>query len=165
VIRRLDDEVAAETAFLIGDANGVDKAVQRHLDSRHYQNVEIFRSGPECRNNLGHWPERHSATTAKRKTFDFHAAKDRTMAQEASGGLLIWDGESVGTLMSARRLLHQGKPVDVYLVREDDWRRVLNEVDWSGLMSLPSEEARMRLEDIVAAEGKQARQRSQLSFL
>src|SRR5262249_42163772 len=93
----------------VGDANGADKAVQQYLQRRGYKGVEVFCSGGECRNNLGMWPVRAVATGHARKDFDYYAAKDEQMAQEASVGLMIWDGKRAGTLANVARLLRQGK--------------------------------------------------------
>ena len=81
---------------LIGDANGADKAAQEHLHSRGYKGVEVFCSGGECRNNLGMWLVRAVATRHARKDFDYYAAKDEQMAQEASVGLMIWMAKTPG---------------------------------------------------------------------
>ena len=54
--RRIDRIVAKRLHVLIGDANGVDKAVQRYLHERGYDRVEVFCSGPASRNNVGGWP-------------------------------------------------------------------------------------------------------------
>jgi hypothetical protein len=51
---QIDDLIAKNCAFYIGDANGADKAVQQHLADRKYPHVTVFCT-EECRNNLGDW--------------------------------------------------------------------------------------------------------------
>ncbi len=94
---------------MIGDAPGVDKSVQQYLHAKGYRDVEVFCSGTRCRNNVGDWLTRQVAVNSSRRDFDFYATKDIQMAQEASFGLMIWDGESAGTLMNVWRLIKQNK--------------------------------------------------------
>lgn len=44
-----------------------------------------------------------------KKGFHFYAAKDQRMAEEASVGLMVWDGKSVGTLTNVLRLVRRRK--------------------------------------------------------
>ena len=37
------------------------------------------------------------------------------MAEEASTGLMIWDGKSFGTILNVYRLVKQRKKVDIYI--------------------------------------------------
>ena len=115
VRRRLDRIMDKGLAVLIGDANGADKAVQRYLKSRDYQNVEVFCTNGVCRNNLGEWPSRPVQASPGAKGFDFYAAKDICMAEEGSVGFMLWDGESKGTLANILRLVDQGKKVVLYI--------------------------------------------------
>jgi hypothetical protein len=46
---------------LVGDANGADKAVQRHLAEKGYRNVIAHCMAANCRNNVGGWPIREIA--------------------------------------------------------------------------------------------------------
>ena len=45
VRRRLDNIVEKRLPVLVGDANGADKAVQRYLQSKHYDLVAVFCAG------------------------------------------------------------------------------------------------------------------------
>ena len=99
---------------MVGDANGADKALQSYLKNKNYNLVEVFCAGSTCRNNVGHWPTR-MVSADNLKGFDFYAAKDRVMAEEATHGLMIWDGESIGTLMNVVRLIRGRKPAIVYV--------------------------------------------------
>ena len=56
VRRRIDRIIEQGFPVFVGDANGADKAVQKYLQSRGYEAVEVFCSGGQCRNNLGNWP-------------------------------------------------------------------------------------------------------------
>jgi len=110
---RVDRIVDQKLRVLIGDANGADKAVQRHLAERRYAGVEVFCADRVPRNDLGGWTVRVVTPLGTRRDFQYYAAKDRAMAAEASVGLMLWDGESHGTLMNVMRLAAAGKPVVV----------------------------------------------------
>ncbi|MEW6262427.1 MAG: hypothetical protein AB1641_05060 [Thermodesulfobacteriota bacterium] len=135
VRRRIDRIVEQGFPVLIGDANGADKAVQKYLQSRGYDLVEVFCSGGECRNNLGQWPVRAIATRQTLRNFDYYAAKDEQMALEASIGFMIWDGKSAGTLANVARLLRQDKKVVVYATPDRRFLTLNAPADWEHLLS------------------------------
>ena len=115
VTQRLDNIVAKGLTVLIGDANGVDKAVQSHFSKKQYSNVRVFCMDGICRNNVGNWPTRPiAAANPGRRDFTYYSTKDRVMSDEADYGLMLWDGESRGTLTSIVDLVGRGKPVAVY---------------------------------------------------
>ncbi len=115
VKRRIDNIVDKGFTVIVGDANGVDKAVQRYLRSRHYCAVVVFCMEAGCRNNVGDWPTRAvAAADSSRRDFAYYSTKDRAMAEEADYGLMLWDGKSRGTLRSVVDLVRQSKPVVVY---------------------------------------------------
>ncbi|MEE8199550.1 MAG: hypothetical protein V3R29_00130 [Candidatus Acidoferrales bacterium] len=116
VKRRVDNIIQKSFIVIVGDANGVDKAVQRYLNSRHFTNVVVFCMEGGCRNNIGAWPTRTiSAADPSRRDFAYYSTKDRAMVDEADYGLMLWDGQSRGTLTSIVQLVRQGKPVLVYI--------------------------------------------------
>lgn len=135
---RLDTIMEKHFPVIVGDANGADRAVQRYLHDKGYQQVEVFCSGTDPRNNLGHWQIRQIEVAPRDKGFRFYVAKDRAMAREADFGLMIWDGKSTGTLLNVLRLLRQEKKVVLYdvpghrvldLKTGDDWRGFVAALD------------------------------------
>src|SRR5260370_34796686 len=100
VKERLHNVTDSGAHVIVGDANGADKAVQQFLQDASYRNVTVFCSGDTCRNNLGRWETRNIKARKNVKGFDFYAVKDREMAREADFGLMIWDGEMAGTVLS-----------------------------------------------------------------
>ena len=145
VRRRIDRILEQGFPVLVGDANGADKAVQKYLQGRGYEAVEVFCSGGECRNNLGKWPIRAVATRQARRDFDYYAAKDEQMAQEASVGLMIWDGKSAGTLANAARLVRQDKKVVVYATPAKRFLTLKAEADWEHLVSTCGRDVREKI--------------------
>ncbi|MFZ1887043.1 MAG: hypothetical protein WAU33_03365 [Candidatus Binataceae bacterium] len=152
VQKRLDKIVEKKLPVLIGDANGADKAVQQYLANKHYAYVEVFCAGDICRNNLGGWKLRRITTETKDRTFDFYAAKDRTMSREATVGLMIWDGKSVGTLLNVLRLLRNHKKAVVYHVGEQQFWELKNESEWPLFVSHCDAALRSKVEQKASLE-------------
>lgn len=115
VRRRLDNIVEKNFFVFVGDANGVDKAVQRYLADRQYRNVIVY-CMEACRNNVGHWPTRsQAAEAATKRDRHYYGIKDAAMAKDSTLGLMLWDGASKGTLANIVNLLNQNKKVALYL--------------------------------------------------
>jgi hypothetical protein len=139
---RIDRIITKQLSVLVGDANGADKALQRYLHAKGFPHVEVFCSGPECRNNVGRWTERHIRVKPGDRGFSFYAAKDSAMAGEAQVGLLIWDRESLGTLVNAWRLVNQQKTAVVYLAPERRFVDVKTGFDVEALLARGSDDLR-----------------------
>ncbi len=114
VARRIENIMERRHDVIIGDAPGADAAVQRYMKASNYRHVRVFCSGRRCRNNLDSWSTRPVAASAHARGFQFSAASDRVMAHEASFGLMVWDGTSVGTLANTTRLAQAGKPTVLF---------------------------------------------------
>ena len=112
---RLDNIIDKGFTVVAGNANGVDKAVQKYFAGRHYKNVVIFCMGGTCRNNIGNWETRNISPQTAKKDFNYYATKDLQMANEASCGFMIWDMKSKGTLNNIINLLKRQKKVLVYV--------------------------------------------------
>lgn len=65
---RLRNLITNKHTVLIGDANGVDKAVQTFFAEDGYKNVIVYCMDAECRNNVGGWQKKH-VTVEKRRIF------------------------------------------------------------------------------------------------
>jgi hypothetical protein len=121
-LRRLDSAVRTRLrnlmthghAALVGDANGMDTAVQSFFAEEGYRNVIVYCMEGECRNNVGNWPVESVSSGGRKKDFAYFAMKDASMSLQAEYGFMIWDGESKGTLNNVLSLIEQGKAVLVY---------------------------------------------------
>ncbi len=120
---RLDQIIRRELSVCIGDANGADRAMQRHLADSKYGNVIVYAVESHLRNNLGSWPVEFVIPPEGSKGYELYATKDLVMAERATAGLMLWDGKSRGTLENIRNLLAHHKPVALYLAPR---RRFLN---------------------------------------
>jgi probable addiction module antidote protein len=135
VKKRLENVVESKFTVLVGDANGADKAVQRHLVEVGYKDVTVFCSGDTCRNNLGNWRERHVPSLKREKGFQFFALKDREMARAADFGLMIWDGKSAGTVLNILRLIRYGKKAVLLNVPRMDDIKFKTFADWENFLT------------------------------
>ncbi len=111
---RLRNLITNKHTVLIGDANGIDKAVQTFFAEEGYKNVVVYCMDAECRNNVGGWQLNPVDSGRKRKDFAYYAMKDAQMSLDADYGFMIWDGESKGTLNNVLNLVQQGKSALVY---------------------------------------------------
>lgn len=149
---RLDRIIEKNLPVVVGDANGADKAVQQYFQANQYHAVEVFCTGNECRNNLGRWPVRHIAAEGRKKDLDFYTAKDRAMTHEATFGLMIWDGQSMGTLMNVSRLIAQRKKVAVYDMSSKKFVDLKDESDWEQFISNRATELKRRVHERAEVE-------------
>jgi predicted amidophosphoribosyltransferase len=153
VRQRLDRIVEKGLPVVIGDANGADKAVQAYLLQQRYSPVEVFCSDEVPRNNLGAWPSRVIQPSHARRDVDYYATKDRQMAREATVGLMLWDGESRGTLLNILRLVTLTKPVVVYVGPERVFVDVRSARDFESLASKLDRADARRLREQALSEG------------
>ena len=146
VRERLDKIVESRFEVLVGDANGADRAVQAYLASTGYRSVVVFCMTGRCRNNLGDWPTRALTAPAGTRGFAYYAVKDGAMAQEATHGLMLWDGESKGTLNNLVSLVRQHKPVVVYFAPAKCFMNVRTQKDIASLLGRCDPSALARFE-------------------
>jgi hypothetical protein len=112
---KIDDLINNNVTILIGDANGVDKSIQKYLQFNNYRNVLIYCVNKDCRNNIGGWDIRHIKSNMSKRDYKYYLLKDIEMAKDSDYGIMIWDGESKGTLNNIINLIRQDKQVLVYL--------------------------------------------------
>ena len=165
VLGRLRTIMEKEFPVIVGDANGVDKAVQQFFFTNGYQKVEVFCSGSACRNNVGHWNTRNIDTATRDKGRNFYTVKDRAMALEATYGFMVWDGKSEGTLLNVFRLLRQGKKVVVYITSEHRFAELCAPDQWDGFIAPYGAEFRSEMEQMVNLEDRMDRNLNQPALL
>ena len=137
VIRtRMQDILEQGSQIIIGDANGADKAMQSYLAKHHYPNVLVFCSGGVCRNNVGAWTTRKINIDKKLRGRAFYTQKDKVMALEADCGLVLWDGQSEGSINNVFELVKSGKAACVYLASHKKFFNVKSADDVDHLMRL-----------------------------
>jgi len=115
---RLNNIYRKGYTVLVGDAAGVDSAVQKYFSKLDYRNVFVYASEGKARNNHGSWEVRGIDVPDRLRGFNYYAVKDKAMADDADYGYMIWNGESKGTLNNVVNLLKQDKNSLVYLTSE-----------------------------------------------
>ena len=143
---RIDNVVDKGLAIVVGDANGADKAVQKHLAEAKYDNVTVYCSGGTSRNNVGQWETRNVSAGENERNFQFYAAKDREMARHAEYGLMIWDGKSPGTVLNILRLVRASKKAVLVSVAEKSETEFKRKEDWDAFLSRCSPKLRRDME-------------------
>ena len=159
----LDDGVG----FLVGDARGIDTEFQRFLKLRSYENVRVFFSGSALRNNLGLWSATSVRAPSNARGAALHSAKDRHMTDIAGDGVMVWDGESVGTIANVLDLLDREKKCYLFVGPDDELLRLETDVEISSLSEkypTPFSEARKRLDKVKKQELSKVSEESDTLF-
>ncbi len=130
---KLDEMMKRRSWFLVGDANGADKAFQAYFAKAGYPHVTVYHVG-KCRNNLGAWSVKTIASPAADRGFAYYAAKDAAMAQDADCGFMLWDERSKGTFNNIENLMRLGKRTLVYLSTRKDFHRLVTKRDFEDFL-------------------------------
>jgi hypothetical protein len=154
---RLRNLITNGHRVLIGDANGIDKAVQFFFAQEGYKNLVVYCMDGECRNNVGNWPLKAIDSGGRKRDFAYFAMKDAQMSLDADYGFMIWDGESKGTLNNVLNMVQQGKSVLVYRSPSREFIQIKSTDDVVSIVSSCTSEVvdylnkRIKLEKRVAA--------------
>lgn len=121
VCNRLHNIYTKNYTVIVGDASGVDTAVQKYFSQLNYTNVVVFASNGKARNNIGNWQVETISVPGNIRGFDFYVAKDKAMANNADYGFMIWNGKSKGTLNNIINLIHDNKKALIYFTPNNDF--------------------------------------------
>ncbi|MDL2291553.1 hypothetical protein LJB80_00190 [Bacteroides sp. OttesenSCG-928-F21] len=105
----IDLLIERDVCFLIGDANGVDKAAQQYLLDKNYRHVVVYFSGEKIRHNIGNWYTKQCPNPENQTGRKLYQIKDKVMATDCDFGLMLWDGKSKGTKENMDNLDALGK--------------------------------------------------------
>lgn len=125
-LSRIDNIINENLSIIIGDADGVDRSIQEYLSLKKYQNVTVFYSGNQLRNNIGRWPTEQVLTEFEEGTKKFFTVKDMAMINSASYGLMLWDAKSTGTLKNVIELVCLNKKSTVFINKLASFQPVRN---------------------------------------
>lgn len=126
VKNRLNNIYNKNYSIVIGDASGVDKVVQQYFYNYKYNNIKIFASNGNARNNIGNWEVENIKVSTKLKGFDFYKEKDLAMAKVSDIGFMIWNCKSRGTLNNMINLLNLNKKLIVYFTVINSLKKINN---------------------------------------
>lgn len=141
VATKLDMIIKNNVNVVIGDANGFDKAAQTYFHNQRYRNVTVYYMGDEPRNNIGSWATKTVVCHQKTKNFKYYAQKDIAMAQTSDYGLVVWNGESPGSIINAIRMSMLSKNIVIIAPGNTEIRDVTS----STLSNLVNEDVIARL--------------------
>jgi len=130
MIHCLDNYMRDSATVLIGDANGADKAVQKYLAQKKYEEVVVFCMHNYCRNNLGNWEIKTAISAKKKKDANYFRIKDDMMANEANLGFVLWDGKSKGAFHNIVNLVMSDKPTMVFFQPNGSVHNILSLSDF-----------------------------------
>jgi len=148
---RLNNIFSKNYTVIIGDANGVDSAVQKYFSHLNYQNVIVYASEGKPRNNIGNWEVRKVEVPIRAKGFSYYAAKDKAMADDADYGFMIWNGESKGTLTNIVNLLKLDKKSLVYLTTNNSFHNIDSMDELQELLETCGQTAKALFEKVYKA--------------
>ncbi|MCG2841275.1 hypothetical protein L6Q21_09810 [Sandaracinobacter sp. RS1-74] len=135
VMDHLDSIIARKLPVLIGDAPGVDAAVQAYLAERHAREVTVFFVGRRPRHNAGGWRTQLVDTDCPTGTRAWRGAKDRVMCHLTDVGFVIWDGASAGSFANIRQLCQLRLPVVVYVRPQNSILTLTTDADRAAVLS------------------------------
>jgi hypothetical protein len=159
-LNRINNIVDNNFTILVGDASGVDLSVQEHLRNLCADNVFVYCSGIQPRNNVNSWPVRAVSAASKEGTRAFFSAKDKAMAAEADFGLMVWDKKSTGTLSNVIEMVRDRKKVAVYLNKDRHFIDIKTPDELDVLVSYMSDGARDLAEKKIQLSSKLSSVRS-----
>jgi hypothetical protein len=90
----LEQVIEGNRDILIGDAYGVDKAVQQILAVQNYQSVTVYFSGEKPRNNIGNWQTKQIPNPENLTGRSRYQLKDKAMADDCDSAIIFWDGKA-----------------------------------------------------------------------
>lgn len=138
VIERLQNIVSSNLGVIVGDADGVDSAIQEFLKSNGVRSVTVYCTGDTPRNNLGHWVAKKVSTSFRPGSRQYFTVKDKMMALDCDYGFMIWDACSTGTLSNVIELVEKNKIGLVYINKVKQFIKVKSIEDLENLIKFMS---------------------------
>lgn len=154
VLKRIENIIKSSFDIIVGDADGVDTAIQSFLKNKSYERVVVYCSGQYVRNNLGSWNVEKILTEEKENTRIFFSAKDVEMANKCDVGLMVWDSKSTGTLTNVFRLLKQRKKSLVFVNKNKLFMKVASVSDFENLVKLMCDSAYQKADKKLSLKKK-----------
>lgn len=145
-IERIRNIVSDNFEIVVGDANGADTSIQRELRNQSAENVTVYCTGDEPRNNIGSWKVKTINSMAQPGTRAFFTEKDKAMALDADYGLMLWDAASTGTLSNVIELIKGGKKCVVFVNKTKSFLNVKEPEDLKKMVAVMSSGARSQAE-------------------
>ncbi len=140
---RLNNIYSKNIKVLVGDAIGIDKAVQEFFHRLKYSNVNVYAAQGKARNNVGNWAVENVEVERNPKGFDYYVSKDLKMAKTADYGFMIWNGKSKGTLNNIINLTSRNKKTLIYFTPDNKFYCINKLSEFEKVLSRCNEETRV----------------------
>lgn len=117
--KEIDGYIAKKKKIIVGDAPGLDTAVQEYLAEKGYKKVVVYGTD-YTRANKGNWKEKISdGSQYEEGSKEWHAVKDKAMQDDAMSGLavILEKGGAGATRKNVEALVSQNKKVKIYELR------------------------------------------------
>lgn len=115
----IDGYIRDRKKIIVGDAPGLDTAVQEYLAKRGYKKVVVYGTD-YTRTNKGKWREHISdGSQYEEGSKEWHAVKDKAMQDDSMQGLavILEKGGAGATRNNVKALVEQNKKVKIYELR------------------------------------------------
>ena len=119
VKKEIDGYIRDKKRIIVGDAPGLDTAVQEYLAKKDYKKVTVYGTD-YTRENKGGWKEKISdGSKYEEGSKEWHAVKDKAMQNDAYEGLavILENGGASATRKNVEALVSQNKNVKIYELR------------------------------------------------
>lgn len=153
-VDRIRNIVYDKLDVVVGDAMGADTSIQTELSKLVAENVTVYCSGNEPRNNIGGWRVKPIHSSAEPGTRAFFTAKDKAMAADADYGLMLWDAASAGTLSNVLELIRGGKKCVIFVNKKKEFLNIKEPSDLSNLVAHMSSGSRAQAEKKIGLNRK-----------
>lgn len=123
IVSSLELMIKNNLKILVGDAGGIDSAIQNHFRNKEYFNVNIYTiyDKPRHQKSKNFLVNTISINENSNKERENQSKKDEAMTNDSDYSLVIWDGKSKGSYQNILRSIEQNKPVKVFLSYKDEF--------------------------------------------
>ena len=131
VRKEIDGYIRDKKKIIVGDAPGLDTAVQNYLAEKGYKKVVVYGTD-HTRTNAGKWKEKVvDGSGYEEGSKEWHALKDKAMQDDSMEGLavILEKGGASATRKNVEALVSQNKKVKIYELRGTEKERLDTWVD------------------------------------
>lgn len=117
--KELDSYIKAKKKIIVGDAPGLDTAVQEYLAEKNYKKVVVYGTD-KTRINSGKWREKIvNGSEYKTGSKEWLAVKDKAMQEDSIEGLavILEKGGASATRKNVEAMVNEHKNVKIYELR------------------------------------------------
>ena len=129
--KEIDGYIRDKKKIIVGDAPGLDTAVQEYLAEKGYKKVVVYGTD-YTRTNKGKWKEHISdGSQYEEGSSEWHKVKDKAMQDDAMSGLavVLENGGAGATRKNVEALVSKNKKVKIYELRGSEKEKLDTWID------------------------------------